>query len=273
MSNSLFYSTTTASLPQLQADLVWSFYYLGTGIGEAGLITGDFNADGQTEIFIGSYGPYTSVPTTTLNIIQRNYYTHQVVWQEEAERKVMAMLSVPVHGTTYALLGQQDGLLSLYDLSRRVKVKTEAIFGKSEEIFKLFYADLERDGISELVVFGRKTDNKGAATLVVLAASFDAEAGWTERFRSQPLGTGDVALGAFAASTNGLRTDFTFASGEIFHLDPVAWSLVEVASFNTNLGSILQAFDVDGDRIDEVFGTQGNQFGLGKIYILLKELI
>jgi hypothetical protein len=32
---------------------VWSHYYLGSSISEAGLITGDFNADGEPEIFLG----------------------------------------------------------------------------------------------------------------------------------------------------------------------------------------------------------------------------
>jgi hypothetical protein len=152
----------------------------------------------------------------------------------------------------------------MYDLNERVKVKTEAIFSPDEEIYKIFHTDLDRDGTRELLVFGRKTDSwigGRTATLVVLQVGFtaDGDISWSEQLRSQPLGIGDVVLGAFVpnGTTDGTRSDLLFSSGEIFLLDAVRWSLAQVSSFNTDLGHILQAVDVDGDRLDEIFGAQG----------------
>jgi hypothetical protein len=226
------------------------------------------------EIFVGSYAccnSWSGGGRTTLSIIQRNYFSYQVVWQEESERRVVTMhsFSQGLGGTTYALVGQEGGLLSLYDLSERAKIKTTTIFSPDEEIYKIFHADLDRDGTRELLVFGRKTDSFGdaAAQLVVLQVSLTAggEIIFSERLRSQPLGTGDVVLGAFVPAYNSSRSDLVFASGEIFHLDPKTWSLAQMSSFNTNLGTILQAFDVDGDQLDEVFGTQEHT-----VYVHLK---
>jgi hypothetical protein len=68
--------TTSAPLPQLEVSLDWSYYYLGVGIGEAGLIIGNFDDDKDMEIFIGSYSSWS---TTTLNIIKRNAFSYQVI--------------------------------------------------------------------------------------------------------------------------------------------------------------------------------------------------
>jgi hypothetical protein len=178
------------------------------------------------------------------------------------------MLGVHVLGTTFALLGQQGGRLTLYDLRRRGRVKSAAIFGPDEEVFKIFHRVLRGRVQSELLVFGRKSASSPgedvaasslwedvSATLVILEASFDSSSGWNQLFRSGPLGSGDVTVGALFPSQVE-ETDLAFASGEVFHLDTMPWSLMEVANFNMNLGQILHSFDADGDGLDEIFAAK-----------------
>ncbi len=153
---------------------MWSHYYLGGTISEAGLITGDFNADGEPEIFLGSY----LLSTTAVSIIEHQRRPiddvidkYRVVWQEETKEILMSMLDIRLDGTTFAFLGQQGGLLTLYDLSKRVRVKSETIFGPDEEIFRIFYTHLQGDGPGELLVLGRKSSSSPSvevSTLVVL---------------------------------------------------------------------------------------------------------
>jgi hypothetical protein len=96
---------------------------------------------------------------------------YRVVWQEETEQHLESMLDVRLDGTTFAFLGQKDGLLTLYDLSKRVRVKSAPIFGPDEEIFRIFYTHLQGDGPGELLVLGRKSSSSPSvevSTLVVL---------------------------------------------------------------------------------------------------------
>jgi hypothetical protein len=128
----------------------------------------------HSSMFLGSY----LFSATAVSIVEHQRRPiddvidkYRVVWQEETEEVLTSMFDVRLDGTTFALLGQQGGLLTLYDLSKRVRVKSAPIFGADEEIFRIFYTHLQGDGPGELLVLGRKSSSSPSvevSTLVVL---------------------------------------------------------------------------------------------------------
>ena len=244
---------TTIAPPNLQAELLWAFYYLGTGIGVTGILVGDFDENGKSEFVLGSGSGFGG--NTEISVVEFTDPGYSVVWQESFssgrynDPTISHIALINVDGTD-CMAASVGGQVYIYNLKTREAVNKVDVGGI---VRKTLSADINGDGENEVMFLSTDSDYcSGPCTfsLSLRDSNWTSIASFTFQTENSYL---NIVFGSF---TKVAANQMALSNGEVYEFIG-STDIQLVANFKMDLGRHLFKYDLEGDGIDEIICSKG----------------
>ena len=244
---------TTLAPSNLQAELLWAFYYLGTGIGVTGILVGDFDENGKTEFVLGSGSGFGG--NTEISVLEFTEPGYSVVWQESLssgrydDATISDIALINVNGTD-CMAASVGAEVYIYNLETRQAVNNVFVGGIVQ---KTLSADVDGDGENEVMFLSTDRDYCSGSCIFFLSvrdSNLALVAGFSFQAESSYL---NVVFGSF---TKIAANQMALSNGEVYEFTGPS-DIQLVANFKMDLGRHLFKYDLEGDGIDELICSKG----------------